>query len=137
MTIPERVLLVTVFIISLALGYYLGHAAKPVSNVKTNSQVKTDTTQHEIITQTKKPDGTETTITQVDTIQDSQSKASTEAKLAPVQPKYNISGIVATSIHEPTVPMYGVSVSKEFIGLRVGALALTSGVVGVSLGIDF
>lgn len=51
----------------------------------------------------------------------------------------NVSALVANDFSTSIIrPVYGVSVSKEVLGpVTVGVFGLTSGVVGVSLGLNF
>lgn len=51
----------------------------------------------------------------------------------------NVSGLVANDFSKGLlVPVYGISVSKEFLGpITVGAFGLTSGTIGLSVGINF
>lgn len=136
MTIPERIILVTVFIIALTIGYYIGHiSARSTSDKSINTQVTTDVKQQETIVETKKPDGTITTITNINTVKDETDKTNTT--IAAPRPTWNVSGLVALDSFKDITPKYGISITKEFLGLRVGAFGLTNGTAGVSLGIDF
>lgn len=55
-----------------------------------------------------------------------------------VKPKLNVSGLVGVSIHDPGLPIYGISASKEVLGpITVGVFGLTNGLVGVSIGFNF
>lgn len=50
----------------------------------------------------------------------------------------NISALAGVNIREPSIPVYGISVSKELIGpVTVGAFGFSNGLVGMSVGINF
>jgi hypothetical protein len=55
------------------------------------------------------------------------------------KPTINISALIGKDFHKSGFePLYGVSVSKEFIGpVTIGAFGLTSSVVGVTIGLNF
>lgn len=56
----------------------------------------------------------------------------------PKTSKLNVSALVSTDFTRGLAPAYGVSVSKEVLGpVTIGAFGFTSGVFGLSIGLDF
>jgi hypothetical protein len=139
--------LVLAAVVFTAIGYSLGRYAgggstKTTTETKTDETVKTDEHQRETITQKKSTDGTVTTVTVIDTVKDQlinkDSDTQSQTVTTKPEPKINLSALVSASIHDPAIPAYGISVSKEFIGpITIGAFGLTSGIVGLSIGINF
>lgn len=139
MTIKETVILI---LAALILGLTLGRLSvnKTVTTTKTDTAITTDATDHKVTVIVKKPGGEETTTITEDSKDDTKKTIDKDAVstiIAPVKPRYNVSALVAIDHLTDLTPKYGISVSKEFIGLRVGAFGLTNGTAGVSLGIDF
>lgn len=65
---------------------------------------------------------------------------STISAASPIKVKsLNVSALIANDFSRGIlVPTYGISVSKEILGLiTVGAFGLTNGAIGVSLGLNF
>lgn len=83
---------------------------------------------------TAKDGTTDTTITTTDhSVLKQQEVQSVAAK-----PTINLSALVANDFTAIPKPLYGLSISKEFLGpITVGAFGLTNGVVGLSLGYNF
>ncbi len=116
--------------------------SKSVTESKTQETINTHT--KTTITESKKPDGTDTTTTVIDQVQNEKATESMDSKMmteSTSKPgsKINISVLGANDFSRGLlVPTYGLSVSKEFIGpVTVGAFGLMNGVVGVSIGLDF
>jgi hypothetical protein len=129
-------------VIFFALGRYTSKTITTTTDKKVDEVKDTNTQKHEVITEVKKPDGTVTTVTVIDSARSTQdhkdSDTLTKTTITTDKPKYNVSLLAATTIHEPFgPPSYGISVSKEFIGLRVGAFGLMNGTIGLSVGVDF
>ena len=130
-------------ILSFALGRYTGRTTITTTDKKTDEVRNVDTHQNEIITEVKKPDGTVTTITTINTNIESTDKKDTDTMSKTVvktaSAKTNISALIGTSTHDffgP--PSYGISVNREVIGpITVGAFGLMNGTFGLSVGITF
>lgn len=94
----------------------------------------------------KEPDGsekttknTETTITAKGTV-NSSTTAQIQQTVTPAKTgTLNVSALVGNDFGVGVLkPVYGVSVSKEILGpITVGAFGLTSGMVGLSIGLNF
>lgn len=134
---------VIIVLVSLALAFAGGRYSIPKATVDAQKQVEVDKQKdvktHTDTTVTKAPDGTTTTHTVTD--KDSTTKTDTvSSEHTVVSQKHtnlNVSALVATKVDDLT-PMYGASVSKEFVGpVTIGAFALTNGTIGLSVGIDF
>jgi len=140
---PSRLTILTAILIAVlffALGQFTARSKTTTADKKVDEVKNVSTKQNETITEVKKPDGTVTTVTTINTTQDTIDKVDTRVlmKIAPVQPKYNVSLLAVTTIHNPfAAPSYGLSISKEFIGLRVSTFGLTNGTFGVGIGVDF
>jgi hypothetical protein len=133
---------------AFAAGRY--SATPPPSSVKETT--KTDTTVNEAtnthtkttVTETKKPDGTDVTVTVTDQvanniINEKQNSNSSLQQTVSSKSKFNISVLGANDFSRGLmIPTYGLSVSKEIVGpVTVGAFGLMNGTVGISVGLDF
>ncbi len=107
------------------------------------STKKTTTT-----TKVTRPDGTvEETTTVVEETNRKSSKTETSesgktetetTEITRGSSKVTITGLAAASVGNPSLPMYGVSISKSILGpITAGAFYLTPGVIGASLGLTF
>lgn len=129
-------------LILAALFFAMGRYSVSQTNTdkKTDEIKDTNTHKQETITEVKKPDGTVTTVTQINVTRETTDKKDSEVitKVA-LHPKLNISGLVAASVHSPlSLPLYGVSVNKEVLGpITMGLFGLTNGALGISIGMDF
>lgn len=147
-TKTQILILVAAFVIGAALGGLI----HPGSETKIKSQLKSDTTvkqdkdihEHTVTTITKTPGGTTTTRIDLskDTVStvlsDKSSVSQTTSDVIVGRRVVNISAIVGVSIHDPLIPIYGVSVSKPVLAnLTVGAFGLSNGMFGASVGWDF
>ena len=131
----------------MVIAYALGHYTATIttntkSETKVDETVKTDTHQRETITEKKSPDGSSTVVTVIDTVKDQVDNKDSDTKSQTVTvkggSKINLSALVGTSIHDLGIPLYGISVSKEFVGpLTLGVFGLTNGTIGLSVGINF
>jgi len=115
---------------------------------KTNEQKHRD--KKTVVVEVTKPDGTkERTITQTD-ITDTTKKSdttdqakinideSTKKEVTFGNSKVSIMGLGVVNITNLSVPAYGVAISKPILGpLTVGVLGLSTGQVGVSVGLTF
>lgn len=122
-------------IVASAMIYF---APKPPPAV-TKSEVEHSTsvahTQTTTVT-TKKTDGEVVTTTTTDQTKTAD-KTDQKTVQVPVFSPYHLDALAGIDIrsHEP---IYGISVSKQFIGpISLGAFGLTSGIVGVSAGVSF
>ena len=92
---------------------------EPEGTVKTDTTTTTDVVVHE---------ETNTVVEDKTVSQTTQQKRS----------KINVSAIVGTSLQTPGVPIYGVSVQKEFVGpVTIGVFGLQNGTLGVTVGLNF
>ncbi len=137
-------------IVSFAAGRY--SVAPPtiktsVSTTENEQSVEAKNTHTKTtITETKKPDGTDVKVTVTDQVQNDDTKIK-ENMMQDVQqtitpPKKNTLNISILGSEDfskgLSAPTYGLSVTKEVLGpVTVGGFALMSGVVGISIGLDF
>ena len=150
LTKTEIVIISAGLVVAFAFGRY---SAEQISTKTASTQV-TDTKQNQTIsdkkkvttTETKKPDGTSQTVTQVDedvettiaTKTDETSK-STVSSVPAARSKTNISILGANDFSRGLlIPTYGISVNREVLGpVTVGAFGLMNGTIGVSVGVNF
>lgn len=134
------ILLAAIF---FALGRYTVKTTITTTDRKIDEVKDTDTKKHEVITEVKKPDGSITTVTVIDTARSTQDHKDTDTFTKTItsakNPITNISLLAATSTHSFTSPpTYGISVNREIAGpLTVGAFGLMNGTVGISIGVNF
>jgi exopolysaccharide biosynthesis protein len=110
---------------------------------KVNDQKDTHT--QTTITTVKTPDGTVKTVEQINQVADEDTKVEdtkqvkVDQTITSVKAKNNISALVSNDFSDGVLkPSYGVSFQRELIGpVTVGAFGLTSGVLGLSIGINF
>lgn len=120
-----------VFIGALAILFAFGYF---VYNSSPKTDIKEDNHTVTTIVTVKKPNGTVTTTEKID------SKTKTNTVIVPPKTgKINISVLVTNDFSKRSLqPAYGMSISREILGpITVGAFGLTTGVVGVSIGINF
>lgn len=116
--------------ISEVRNYYTRQETAKVEHRDRETQVRTET---RIV---KEPGGTETTIIVRDSTTRTRTDISETSK--PVKAKTNISALAGIDVTSRPQPIYGISVTREFIGpITVGAWGMTNGVVGLSVGINF
>ena len=97
------------------------------------------------ITETKKPDGTTVTVTQVDqTIKDDKqddrtTQVQTKETTKAVRPTLQLSILGGNDFSQgPFKPVYGAAISKEVLGpVTIGVFGLNNNTVGISLGVNF
>ncbi len=130
--------------LSFAAGNYTARQTQSSTNSKTQSTVQQDVKQdtHEVITTIKAPNGTVQTVETVDTtaLTNTDSTTNTQSQLVVVpNPKNNVSALAGFDLSKSgLIPTYGISVNRQFLGpVTIGAFGLTSGTVGVSIGINF
>ncbi len=127
-------------LVALLAAYSFGHYTKPQPAIATTTTQETEKQlQHDVIVTIKTPDGTTKTVETVDTTTKVQEQKKEVEVTPPKQSKINISALVANDFSRGGIlPLYGVSVSKEFLGpVTIGAFGLTNGTIGLSLGINF
>lgn len=153
MTIPAKyqyiaggVLIITAF----AFGRF--SVQKPTVKTQMTQQTnqkkdqKSDTHKQIVIVDQKQSNGAETKTTTINEVKDSDTTTNTQSqtqiKQTVTPPKtqtLNISVLGTEDFSKGlNAPTYGISVNKEVLGpVTVGAFGLMSGVVGVSIGLDF
>lgn len=127
-------------LVALLAAYSFGHYTKPQpAETKTTTQETEKQTQHDVIVTVKAPDGTTKTTETIDTTTKVIEKKQELQVLPPKQSKINVSALVANDFSRGGIlPLYGASVSKEFIGpVTLGAFGLTNGTIGLSIGLNF
>lgn len=144
----NKKILILCYIVTLAVGYYIGQ--------KSNSHLVQDT-KHDTTTDTSKnthketkeieetaPDGTKkkTKIITEDTNTEKKKtdEIVTHKEETITQPKktLHVNALAGLDTSRAFTPVYGASVSKEFIGpVTLGAFGLTNGTVGISVGVAF
>lgn len=129
---------IAVAALSFALGRYSNRGITSTVDV---------TKEHEIAQDTKKitvvitaPDGKKTTkeTTEIDTHVSTGVKKTVDTQIKPKQPAINFSALVGSDVNKHFEPIYGISVSKEFVGpVTAGIWTLNNGTIGLSLGVNF
>lgn len=124
-----------------AAGWYMKPENKTTDDTKTEETDKTKVIEHKKTTTTKDKDGNETTTIIDDTtttIDHSKDSESHKEIIVSSRSKINVSALAAIDTKSTPIPLYGISVNKEFIGpITIGAFGLTNGIVGVSIGLNF
>lgn len=143
----EIILVLIGLIITFAAGRYLAESPDvslselQVSHEKIHEDKDTHT-QTKIVTQIQ-PSGVKTITTTIDQVttdaKQTQDDTKTQVKeTVSSKSRLNVSGIVGLQLGSDMKPVYGVSVSKQFLGpVTVGGVGLTNGVLGVTIGLDF
>lgn len=132
MQIVNKILIGLVLLLtSFSIGRYT--APKSTSETKTIDRTHTVT---QIVT-VKAPDGTTKTITTID--QHETEKTDKLVSTTPTRPKNNLSVLASSDFStRGLAPKYGASFTREFIGpITVGAFGLQSGIIGLSIGVNF
>jgi len=134
-------------IVAFGVGRYSAtsqqSAVKTITDVKTDTDTKVNKDVKKTITETKKPDGEVTTVTTEEavTVVDQQKDQVSHQSATVIPPKtntLNLSALVGINPVDGLTPLYGLSVSKQFIGPITGGIwGLTNGTFGVSVGINF
>lgn len=130
--------LAMVALISMAIGAALDRFGMPAKTVTTTAlEVEKNKDTHKTTIIEKSPDGKETTTITEDTKATTNLTKDTSIKVL-AKPSINVSGLVGVDSMNSFKPLYGISLSKEFIGpITAGAWGLTNGTFGVSIGINF
>jgi hypothetical protein len=119
-------------------GAFITVAALIAVLILISRQKDSDTTvikehDHEVTVIVEDPSGKKTTTITKDT-----TRKSKEVVKTIVKPKVNVSALAGVSTTDSRKPVYGISVSKEFIGpITLGAFGLTNGIIGISVGVNF
>lgn len=126
-----------VAIITCIIGVGLGYSMRPKPTIDSKKQVETDVTTHETTTIIQNKKGTVKTVI----VRDIVDKTKIEEHVV-FMPKKPVLSVLALAGANPKmgilIPIYGISVSKEVFGpFTVGAFGYTSGMVGLSVGINF
>lgn len=134
-------------LVCLGLGYAFGvhYAPRTFETVKIDEVVKRNndvkTIKKEVIV--KEPNGKETktivTETEDKTTTTKEKETSKAVVSGPIEvDKYQVNVMIGVNRDNFMVPIYGVSVSKKFIGpISLGAWGLTNGTGGLSVGMSF
>lgn len=126
-----------------AADRYFARPKTTTQVITTDTTKKTETKQRTHTTIVKRPDGTEVTTvdTTTDTTTDEREHSREVTKVVESsqnKKNLNVSLLVSYDLTQPGIPDIGISVSKEIIGpVTVGAWGMRSGVVGLSVGINF
>lgn len=127
--------IVMVIVVSAVTKHYFPTIETKIVEV-TKEVVKTDV--QTVVKTIRTPDGREETVTTV--VDHSQKEINTNKEAIVVKGStINISALVAKDFSGSTdKPLYGASISKEFIGpVTIGAFGLSNGIIGLSVGINF
>lgn len=137
-------------IISFATGRFSVQQAEVRTTTSAQTTVKQDqdknTHTETTVTTIKTPDGTVKTVKTIDQVADVKTDINTSEltknKTDTIPPKINtlnISALIGNDFSKGIgFPAYGVSVTKQILGpVTVGAYGLTTGVVGISIGLNF
>lgn len=140
--------LVVVFVLGCAIGRFSLPAKVVTKTVTVEAKTKdTDTTNHDkiTVTETTRTDGSVTKVTQIqkNTTQDTKltdNKSSDTTKTV----EYNTArwSVMAVATSHPLkgmfTPTYGGEIEYRLIGpIKIGALGLSDGTMGLSLGLQF
>ncbi len=147
MTLDPKSTLVAVtivIIVAFALGRYSAPDAEISKTISatTDTQKHVDKDTHEVIEETKKPDGTITTRKTIDINAHTDTKKiekdiTTETVTAKGG-KVQVSALAGIDGFRSLTPIYGASFSKEILGpISAGVFGMTNGILGVSIGITF
>ncbi len=132
-----QILAIVAVVSALISGTAVYHFFPQTKTVEvTKEVVKTDI--QTVVHTVTQPNGVvDTTTTTTDHSQRTETSKNTQIILA--KPKINISGLVANDFNDRLFkPVYGVSVSKEFLGpITIGMFGLSNSTIGVSLGVSF
>ena len=146
MTDKNRIILAVVLLtLAFALGRYSVPQAKKSDTTKISNQLNDNKDTHTTTTEVSKklPNGevdtTKTTDTYITDKKTDKYNLSEVKTLDSTRSTLNISILGAEDFsHGISKPTYGLSIHKEIIGpITAGAFGLMSGVVGVSIGLDF
>lgn len=135
---PERVQIVTKTV----------EVEKKVIDAKTD--LEKDKHKETVVTETVNPDGTKSTVTktvedtktgkktETSTVDDTSKASDTVKETLYSSSKVTVSLLAGMSLSGPITPVYGLSLTRPVLGpITFGAWGLTSGVVGLSVGLTF
>lgn len=129
-------------LVLFAAGYGTGRLMVPpkiVEKVVEKEVEKKNDNVVTTVTETKKPDGSTTKVTQT---VDKSTEVMTDDKntsiaITNAQPQYKVSAGIGYDFKNYR-PQYMIEAEKKFIGpISIGVFGVTSGVVGLSLGVTF
>lgn len=153
--VRKGALLVVIFLVGLATGRYtLPAKIVTKTEIQTVTKVVKDTTQDKkdntvtTITETKKPDGSVVTQTQIvdknqtDTKTDVKTDKDMVSKSSETETRdvnqLGVNGLVGLRVGAGESLTYGVSVQRKLLGpVEIGAFGFTDRLVGFSLGLRF
>lgn len=141
--------LVLISVVAFAVGGAAGYALAPGKEVtktveaEKKTETERDKRKETIVVEIQKPDGTKEKTTR--TVEDTKTTRNTESKEATTQaekpvtrPQVSLAILAGSPVSFPPTPVYGGYISKEIIGpITVGAWGLSSGVVGLAVGLNF
>lgn len=124
----------TLILVATAVAFSAGRFSAPKAKVEEKKSQAVDT--HETIVVVKRPDGSSTTSTVIDSHRKTDSQTITTPQKAG---GLTISALIAMqSADRGFRPLYGMEISKQvLLNTRIGIFGLTDGTVGISLGLDF
>jgi hypothetical protein len=128
-------------VISFAIGRYTNRAKISSSIIDTKTNKSDNTHIKTVIVETKQPSGEDriVTTTNTDITDNVVSLNDTSTQTQPVSKIINISILGANDFSRGIIaPTWGISAHKEIYGpITLGAFALMSGTIGISVGVDF
>lgn len=142
MTITHKLILAFLALVAaFAFGRYSVQSKTVDKQTNTSTTSDKDIHKHTTTTTTEAPDGSKKTVTIIDensdTKKDIQQDTTTHIDVAS-KSTLNVSALAGVDYHDFTKPIYGLSINKNVLGpITVGAYGMTSGLVGLSVGINF
>ncbi len=138
-------IIVIIFMASGSIaGFFIGRESVPpeIKTIEVIRTVEVEVEKHRETNETvvKHPDGSETTTrrTTEDTSKHKTDKKEESTQTVSTSRPYHVSALAGVSVQDLKSPVYGIHVSKDFIGpVNLGAWGLTDGSVGVSIGVSF
>lgn len=124
-------------ILAISLSFAYGRYSAPQSIDKSIETTKNDVVT--IIKEVAKSDGTKEITTTI-TDKSKESRKESNLQIGPVtrKPVLNVSVLTGYGSFNLANPYYGISVSKEVFGpITAGVFALNSGILGLSVGVNF
>lgn len=127
-----------------AIGRYT--VQKPTTDILETQQVQQTEDKHintkKTVTETKKPDGTDTIVTVINqTVEDEKKDkidTTVQIKEKPVNKPLSLAILAGADYGQPLKPVYGLSVSKEILGpITIGVFGLQNKTIGISIGLNF
>lgn len=131
--------IISILILVVTAFAYGRYSVNTNTETKTNTETTKNTNTHKETTISKDKNGNEITKIVEDTVSKKikDSEVNVEQQIQK-RNALNISALVGTGLFNGLAPVYGASISKEFIGpVTLGLFGLTNGIVGVSLGLNF